>query len=72
MKRFEVKFDCPQEFDGEYGYFFITAVRTGRKWREVKRTPTEFAGEIHEVLEGMINDGEKLNPDEWTEVTKWA
>jgi hypothetical protein len=49
MKRFEVTFDCPEYLDGEYGYFFITAVRTGRKWREVKRTPTEYAGEIHGV-----------------------
>jgi hypothetical protein len=70
MKRFEVTFDCPEEFDGEYGYFFITAVRTGRRWREIKKTPTEYASEIMDVLEPMINDGEKLDPNDWAEMPR--
>jgi hypothetical protein len=69
MKRFEVKFECPEEFDGEYGYFVITAVRTGRKWKATTKSDTETAGEQLDVLEPMLNDGEKLDPKGWKEIT---
>lgn len=68
MKRFEVTFTCPEEFDGEYGYFVITAVRTGRRWKAVRRSETEYAGEEMDVLEPMLNDGEKLDPKDWVEI----
>ncbi len=61
MKRFEVTFTCPEEF-------VITAVRTGRRWKAVRRSETEYAGEEMDVLEPMLNDGEKLDPKDWVEI----
>lgn len=68
MQRFKVTMDCPEEFDGEYGYFVIEAIRTGRKWRAATKSDVETAGEQIDVLEPMLNDGEKLDPKDWIEV----
>lgn len=66
--KFKVTFTCPEEFDGEMGYFVITALRTGRKWRATTPSDTETAGEQIDALEPAINDGEKLDPAGWVEV----
>jgi hypothetical protein len=68
MSKFKVSADYTEEFDGEFGYITVTAVRTGRKWRAVKEEYIDNIGETMMVIDEIVNTGGKLNPEGWVEV----
>lgn len=72
MRKFNVTIHGTEETDGEMGHFVIEALRTGRRWRSNYLGETMYMAEEIEALEPAINDGEKLDPNDWVEISRAA
>lgn len=70
MRKFDVTIQGTEETDGEMGYFIITALRTGRRWQSKNLGETMYMSEEIQALEPAINDGEKLDPEGWIEISR--